>query len=177
MLTKEFLEENYVGKRLSILATVMIAGCSQVKVVRWLREFDIPVRSKSESMIGKVRTLEQRRHMAEVMVGKGSGVDSFKWVDYGSKCYDADGYIRVKIEGRGWLLEHRYIIEQEIGRMLQLDEIGHHINGVKDDNRIKNLMLFISHSAHRRFHLGQGLVRPEEIIFDGRLFSLEYLGD
>lgn len=42
---------------------------------------------------------------------------------------------------RGYIREHRFIIEQSIGRFLRKDEIVHHINEDTCDNRIENLKL------------------------------------
>lgn len=41
-------------------------------------------------------------------------------------------------------LQHRYVMEQSIGRSLLPEETVHHVNGVKVDNRIENLELWSS---------------------------------
>lgn len=77
-------------------------------------------------------------------IGKGNrgriGKDSFSYK--GGRNTSIAGYIRILIPGTGsYKLEHRLIMEKYLGRKLKREEQVHHINGIKNDNRIKNLEL------------------------------------
>lgn len=69
-----------------------------------------------------------------------------------------NGYIMVKSPNHplknciGYVYEHRLVMEKKLGRFLTKKEIVHHKNGVKDDNRIKNLELFSNDSKHKSYH-------------------------
>lgn len=59
---------------------------------------------------------------------------------------DHSGYLRIwepthPAANQGRVLEHRWVMEQAIGRVLATDEHVHHLNGVKDDNRLDNLQV------------------------------------
>jgi len=81
------------------------------------------------------------------------------------------GYVLVRnikhpYQSKGYVREHRIVVEKIIGRYLLPKEEVHHL-GEKDDNRPCMLMAFTSRSAHKRFEK-EGVVKPKEIIFDGR---------
>ena len=63
-------------------------------------------------------------------------------VPIGTKHKMGEGYIEIKTEN-GWVLEHIFIMEKIIGRKINhKKEIVHHINHIRDDNRLENLQLF-----------------------------------
>jgi len=53
------------------------------------------------------------------------------------------GYVEIRVDGKVYR-KCRYIMEQHIGRPLYKDENVHHLNGVRDDDRIENLELWSS---------------------------------
>jgi hypothetical protein len=61
------------------------------------------------------------------------------------------GYRMIRVNGRR-VFEHRYVMEQHIGRPLNRREVVHHKDGNKLNNDISNLELLESQSEHTETH-------------------------
>lgn len=99
-----------------------------------------------------------------------SGANHPSW--RGGKNKTIDGYISIykpnhpfKVNGN-YVLEHRLVVEKQIGRYLHRWEVVHHINKNITDNRSENLMVFNKDIYHRLFHRW-GYYNPKYIVFDG----------
>jgi hypothetical protein len=67
----------------------------------------------------------------------------------GGKSTNGDGYIRITkpehpaASKRGWIYEHRLVMEQAIGRPLNPNELVHHIDGDPKNNAPENLKIML----------------------------------
>lgn len=73
---------------------------------------------------------------------------------------DRDGYVRLRLGSRtgrrapSSVFEHTLVVERFLGRPLQEGESVHHINGVRDDNRLENLQVLRRHPGGQRYCCG-----------------------
>lgn len=83
------------------------------------------------------------------------GKQSFHWK--GGRRRTQHGYVEIWMpehpnsNKNGYVLEHRYVVAEHIGRPLTQTEDVHHKNGIKDDNRIENLEL-LEKADHTKKH-------------------------
>lgn len=93
--------------------------------------------------------------------GPRGGAEHPQWT--GGRHVDKSGYIliympdhpeaRRKGQNRksgGYIREHRWVMEQALGRRLLPTEVVDHINGQTGDNRLENLRLYASNADHLR---------------------------
>ena len=67
--------------------------------------------------------------------------DEFYEREIGKSWHSPQGYLLIKRDGKV-IRQHRHVMQQHLGRELFEGEHVHHINGVRDDNRLENLELW-----------------------------------
>lgn len=102
---------------------------------------------------GKPWSASHRQVLSEKALGGNHAMDrNGHW--HGGRYIKPDGYVEIRVNGKG-KLEHRHVMEQILGRPLKRNELVHHINQDRTDNRPENLEL-MSASEHMRHHNPHG---------------------
>jgi hypothetical protein len=74
------------------------------------------------------------------------------------KIISSNGYIKLlkpkhpNADSKGYVYEHRIVAERKLGRPLNTKDIVHHIDGNKQNNRPKNLVIVDGHAEHQLYH-------------------------
>lgn len=91
-----------------------------------------------------------------------TGAEHHNWK--GGRWVRPDGYVMVLTVGHPhpnhpsgrYVFEHHLVAEKMIGRFLQPQEVVHHVNGIKHDNREDNLIVCSTQAEHMLYHTSKG---------------------
>ena len=124
-------------------------GVASITIRRILEEHGIKIRSYREMTLNAIK--QGRNSNSELQRKTASKL----WTGKGNPRYrhgKNNGYKMIKVDNK-WIPEHRYIMEEHLGRKLEKNEVVHHMNFDRHDNRIENLevMTIAEHiSLHRK---------------------------
>lgn len=118
----------YPPKGRPIIVPCIVGGCSEPHArgkTRCAHHEAERVLMKEAKRLDKIRRSEERQRVLQL-----------------TRKTAKDGYVSIRV-GSIWLMEHRVVLEQTLGRKLVRGESVHHKNGIRDDNRPENLELWV----------------------------------
>lgn len=135
------------GKSINVIAQELNVSKSSVSI--WVRKIPQP-----EKFTKEYKSQKKKERQAALTIERSKNRRVKK-----SRILSGSGYWMVPIpdnyEGKkypcGYIYEHRYVLENKIGRSLKRTEIAHHINGDPRDNRPENLEIK-GEAEHNRHH-------------------------
>jgi len=173
--TPERLDEMHNKEHMTYKQIADVFHCSSSSICYIFKKFNIPHRERGlrkgefhhsektkellrKKMTGRVFSEETIRKMSDSKKKLlANGWKGSRW-NGGKRQHRSDGYIQIMrpdhpyCTKEGYVFEHRLVMEEKIGRLLKPEEVVHHINGIRTDNRPENLQLFQNGAEHQRYH-------------------------
>lgn len=129
------------------------------------------ISKKRKSRIEPIRTKEWRDNLSKALKGK-EGLSMERNGQWKGGKTTSNGYNIIRTASNTKKPEHRIVVEKIIGRELSRQEKVHHINGIKNDNRPENLMLFPSQKEHSAYE--QKLAKFAKLLYIGKISLTEF---
>lgn len=182
VVSEKQLKKWYLKDKMRMWEIADMLGCSESSVSNLLKRYGIQVRRPCEYPKTDEQIRACRKHMQELNAAepgfaskKGGAATRLKRLEKGyefggHEVKTKSGYIVVyapehpRANKAGTVPKHTLVMERHLGRYLEDDEVVHHINHIRDDNRIENLQL-MQISEHLKMHgheTAKKRCRPEE---------------
>lgn len=167
----EFIIKAYCEDKRSMKDIADEVGCSAAAIHGHIHRLNIPPRKRNDyeptekcreawreigrRSKGRKASDETKKKLSEFRKGKRLR-DDYEFGGHEKK--RNDGYVCVYVPDHpsatadGMVMKHRLIMEHEIGRYLTNNEVVHHKNKIRDDNRLENLQLMTAHD-HMSMHM------------------------
>lgn len=171
--TKEELESAY----LELQSKIKVAehfGVSKKLILNYMKRYGIErIRPSSEESAEIIRPfVEQGLSAPEIAEKSGFSTVHIRLLAkiLGAKLPDKfhtghitthNGYRMIQMPGhhdadsKGYVREHRFLMEQILGRTIDKNEVVHHKNGIKTDNRPENLEVMTKADHVKLHHTGK----------------------
>jgi hypothetical protein len=152
------MEKMYLEEKKSCLEIADELGIGRGAVNYQLKRYGITMRTKDEGLSTRYPNGRHGSDAAHWKGGKVSnrGIQNYFYIHKPEHPHSTK---------QGYVMEHRLVMEEKLGRLLEPKEIVHHINGDGKDNRPENLELQ-DRSSHVYNHFAHGkkvMILEEEI--------------
>ena len=168
LIAEKFRARELRSQGIAVPTIAETLGVAKSSVSSWVRDLPVPekftkeyrAKKKQERLAALTEERDERKAQKNIdrierqkAQGASAGLShekiisgSGRWmipvpIGYKGKTY---------IEGR-YVYEHRYLMEKQLGRLLRFNEVVHHKNGDRMDNRLENLEV-ISRDRHSSDH-------------------------
>lgn len=142
--TKSLGERYYSPDKKRLFVNVRCPRCGGIRTTRWDHFKNRRKNDGDKTLLcASCRAIKDHHHY------DGNG--------YAIKCYKAFPIetwpiLSQMCKKNSQIKEHRAIMAIKLGRPLKPNEIVHHINGVRNDNRPENLEIFSTTNAYNKHH-------------------------
>lgn len=147
-ISKIVFVDLYVNQKKSGLEIARFFGIGRTTVSRYIKRYGLEPRTVSEVRKNKFWRGSKEQYKKVSAYRRSQTGDKIS--NYKGGHINSLGYRIISRDGV-YFKEHRYVMQQHLGRKLMPREEVHHINGNKLDNRIENLQL-LSKEEHSQLH-------------------------